>query len=162
MLTIAQGVSFSDMHRLHLPSMTWRPGLQCHGGASTSTIAGHCLVGGLEFGGCMATILGVLPISKLDLMLLMPGACFPGLEDWQHMSTGAAGGAAGAGAEGTSMQEAPFALQGPRQVRVVHSGCAHQRLSAVRACGAAHGRCRHGRGGVAGYADGGAALGDAV
>ena len=63
------------MHRLHLPSLTWQPDMQCHGDASTRIIAGHCLEGGLEFGGCMATILGVLPISKLDLMLLLPGVC---------------------------------------------------------------------------------------
>ncbi len=68
-----QGVSLKDMHRLHLPSLTWGTPPHAHGDAAQHNIAGHCLVGGLAFGGCMATILGVLPISKLDLMLLMPG-----------------------------------------------------------------------------------------
>lgn len=114
---ICQGVSFGGLHRLHLPSLTWRADPQCHGDASTRTIAGHCLVAGLEFGGCMATILGVLPISKLDLMLLMPGAVgavAPTARGDVH--TGTDVGAAGRAAEAPGVEAEPPVPQGPRQV----------------------------------------------
>ena len=33
-------------------------------------IAGHTLAGLLAFGGCIPTIMGIMPVEKLDLLLL--------------------------------------------------------------------------------------------
>lgn len=37
-------------------------------------IAGHTFAGLLAFGGCIPTIMGIMPVEKLDLLLLGAGA----------------------------------------------------------------------------------------
>ena len=61
------------MHRLHLPTLTWRgPPQQLTGQAAQGVgrVAGHTLTAGLAFGGCIATVVGIVPISKMDVLLL--------------------------------------------------------------------------------------------
>ena len=68
-----QGEFLDDVHRLHLPTLTWRgPPEQMNGQAAQGVrrVAGHTLTAGLAFGGCIATVVGIVPISKTDLLLL--------------------------------------------------------------------------------------------
>ena len=68
-----QGEFLDDVHRLHLPTLTWRgPPEQMDGQAAQGVrrVAGHTLTAGLAFGGCIATVVGIVPISKTDLLLL--------------------------------------------------------------------------------------------
>ncbi len=61
-----------DLQRLHLPSLTWGRAPEVSGRPSRALrrIAGHTLAGLLAFGGCIPTIMGIMPVEKLDLLLL--------------------------------------------------------------------------------------------
>lgn len=60
------------MQRLHVPTLTWRKPPKVSGRPSRALrrIAGHSFAGLLAFGGCIPTIMGIMPVEKLDLMLL--------------------------------------------------------------------------------------------
>jgi hypothetical protein len=68
----AQGSFLEDVQRLHIPTLTWRPPPRESGRPSRALrrIAGHSFAGLLAFGGCIPTIMGIMPVEKLDLMLL--------------------------------------------------------------------------------------------
>ena len=68
----AQGSFLEDLHRLHIPSLTWGAPPEVSGRPSRALrrIAGHTLSGLLAFGGCIPTIMGIMPVAKVDLLLL--------------------------------------------------------------------------------------------
>ena len=55
-----------------MPSLTWKKPPEVAGRPSRALrrIAGHTLAGLLAFGGCIPTIMGIMPVEKLDLLLL--------------------------------------------------------------------------------------------
>ena len=67
-----QGSFLEDLHRLHIPSLTWGAPPEVSGRPSRALrrIAGHTLSGLLAFGGCIPTIMGIMPVAKVDLLLL--------------------------------------------------------------------------------------------
>lgn len=67
-----QGSFLDDLQRLHVPSLTWRKAPEVIGRPSRALrrIAGHTFAGLLAFGGCIPTIMGIMPVEKLDLLLL--------------------------------------------------------------------------------------------
>ena len=67
-----QGNFLDDVHRLHLPTLTWKAPPQVHGRPARAmrNIAGHSLDGLLAFGGCVPTTLGIMPVAKADPLLL--------------------------------------------------------------------------------------------
>ncbi|KAK9817255.1 hypothetical protein WJX72_011927 [[Myrmecia] bisecta] len=67
-----QGDFLSDVHKLHIPTLTWGPPVTVQGKGSKSTrrIAGHSLTGLIAFGGCVPTIMGIMPVPKADILLL--------------------------------------------------------------------------------------------
>ena len=72
-----QGSFLEDLHRLHVPTLLWAPQPAVAGRPSRALrrIAGHTLSGLLAFGGCIPTIMGIMPVAKVDLLLL--GAVLP-------------------------------------------------------------------------------------
>ncbi len=71
-LCCAQGSFLDDLQRLHVPSLTWGKAPEVSGRPSRALrrIAGHTFAGLLAFGGCIPTIMGIMPVEKLDLLLL--------------------------------------------------------------------------------------------
>jgi hypothetical protein len=69
---LVQGSFLDDLQRLHVPSLTWGRAPEVSGRPSRALrrIAGHTLAGLLAFGGCIPTIMGIMPVEKLDLLLL--------------------------------------------------------------------------------------------
>ena len=67
-----QDTFLEDMHKLHLPTLTWRPIPHIIGTPRRQLrrVAGPTLGGLLAFGGCTPTIMGVLPMLKSDTLLL--------------------------------------------------------------------------------------------
>ena len=67
-----QGSFLDDLQQLHVPSLTWSMPPEVAGRPSRALrrIAGHTLAGLLAFGGCIPTIMGIMPVEKLDLLLL--------------------------------------------------------------------------------------------
>ncbi len=67
-----QGSFLEDVQRLHIPSLVWGPPPAVSGRPSRALrrIAGHTFAGLLAFGGCIPTIMGIMPVEKLDLLLL--------------------------------------------------------------------------------------------
>ena len=67
-----QGSFLDDLQQLHVPSLTWKKPPEVAGRPSRALrrIAGHTLAGLLAFGGCIPTIMGIMPVEKLDLLLL--------------------------------------------------------------------------------------------
>ncbi len=55
-----------------MPSLTWGKAPEVSGRPSRALrrIAGHTFAGLLAFGGCIPTIMGIMPVEKLDLLLL--------------------------------------------------------------------------------------------
>ena len=68
---LLQGRVLEDVQRLDLDTLEWalppRVGAQPQGGFRG---AGHTLAGLCAFGGCMPTVVGVLPVERTDLLLL--------------------------------------------------------------------------------------------
>ncbi|KAL3163403.1 hypothetical protein ABBQ32_009785 [Trebouxia sp. C0010 RCD-2024] len=69
-----QGNFLDDVNRLHLPSLTWRLPPVVHGKPTRAlrNIAGHSLEGLIAFGGCIPTIMGIMPVAKTDPLLIGP------------------------------------------------------------------------------------------
>ncbi|KAK9793761.1 hypothetical protein WJX73_004838 [Symbiochloris irregularis] len=68
-----QGELLDDLQRLHVPTLTWMgppPEILGRPGRALRSIAGHSLGGLVAFGGCIATALGIVPIAKMDVLLL--------------------------------------------------------------------------------------------
>ncbi len=67
-----QGSFLEDVQRLHIPTLVWGPPPAVSGRPSRALrrIAGHTFAGLLAFGGCIPTIMGIMPVEKLDLLLL--------------------------------------------------------------------------------------------
>ena len=68
-----QGNFLEDVHRLHLPTLTWHGAPKRLAGTpqqAVRRIAGHTLAAGVAFGGCIATVVGIVPIAKLDVLML--------------------------------------------------------------------------------------------
>lgn len=61
-----------DVQRLHISTLVWGPPPAVAGRPSRALrrIAGHTFAGLLAFGGCIPTIMGIMPVEKLDLLLL--------------------------------------------------------------------------------------------
>ena len=72
-----QGSFLDDLQQLHVPSLTWSMPPEVAGRPSRALrrIAGHTLAGLLAFGGCIPTIMGIMPVEKLDLLLLGGPTC---------------------------------------------------------------------------------------
>ena len=68
---LLQGRILEDVQRLDLDTLEWalppRVGAQPQGGLRG---AGHTLAGLCAFGGCMPTVVGVLPVKRTDVLLL--------------------------------------------------------------------------------------------
>lgn len=63
----------ADLQRLHIPTLTWMgppPEILGRPGRALRSIAGHSFDGLVAFGGCIATALGIVPVAKLDVLLL--------------------------------------------------------------------------------------------
>jgi hypothetical protein len=79
-----QGSFLDDLQRLHIPTLTWRTAPTMAGQPSRSLrrISGHTFSGLLAFGGCIPTIMGIMPVEKLDLLLLgeQTSVCYPALQ----------------------------------------------------------------------------------
>ncbi len=73
-----QGNFLDDMHKLHLPTLTWRAPPKVHGRPirALRNIAGHSMDGLIAFGGCIPTVMGIMPVAKADPLLIgkQPGA----------------------------------------------------------------------------------------
>ncbi|KAA6422356.1 MAG: hypothetical protein FRX49_07826 [Trebouxia sp. A1-2] len=69
-----QGNFLDDMHKLHLPTLTWRAPPQVHGRPirALRNIAGHSMEGLIAFGGCIPTVMGIMPVAKADPLLIGP------------------------------------------------------------------------------------------
>ncbi|CAL8467742.1 g7280 [Coccomyxa elongata] len=69
------GSFLEDVQRLHIPTLVWGPPPAVSGRPSRALrrIAGHTFAGLLAFGGCIPTIMGIMPVEKLDLLLLGTG-----------------------------------------------------------------------------------------
>ncbi len=67
-----QGSFLEDVQRLHVHTLVWGPPPAVSGRPSRALrrIAGHTFAGLLAFGGCIPTIMGIMPVEKLDLLLL--------------------------------------------------------------------------------------------
>lgn len=67
-----QGSFLEDVQRLHIPSLVWgsTPAVSGRPSRALRRIAGHTFAGLLAFGGCIPTIMGIMPVEKLDLLLL--------------------------------------------------------------------------------------------
>lgn len=67
-----QAPFFEDAWALHIPSLTWQGPLTAHGRRARSLlrICGHSAEGLVLFGGVHTTIMGVLPVAKMDVLLL--------------------------------------------------------------------------------------------
>lgn len=63
-----------DVQRLHLPTLQWAPTPRVMGRPSSLTrrVAGLTAAGLVAFGGCVPTVLGVMPVYKTDVLLLGP------------------------------------------------------------------------------------------
>ena len=72
LLQFLQGNFLDDVNRLHLPSLTWRRPPTLHGRPARAlrNIAGHSLEGLIAFGGCIPTIVGIMPVAKTDPLLI--------------------------------------------------------------------------------------------
>lgn len=65
------GGFLADVQRLHLPTLTWRKPPACGGRpAGPARVAGHTLAGGVAFGGCLPTLVGVVPVARIDVLRL--------------------------------------------------------------------------------------------
>lgn len=124
------GGFLADVQRLHLPSLAWRapPAL---GGrpAGPARIAGHTLAAGLAFGGCLPTLMGVVPVAKLDVLRLVPATV---------AASAAPGGAAAPGAAPPASAADSLAAADGARFRVWRD-TATGRLYAERAHGAGGG-----------------------
>ncbi|KAL0042233.1 hypothetical protein WJX77_006779 [Trebouxia sp. C0004] len=69
-----QGNFLDDMHKLHLPTLTWRAPPKVHGRPirALRNIAGHSMEGLIAFGGCVPTVMGIMPVAKADPLLIGP------------------------------------------------------------------------------------------
>ena len=70
---LLQGELLDDLQRLHVPSLTWMgppPEVLGRPGRALRSIAGHSFSGLVAFGGCIATALGIVPIAKMDVLLI--------------------------------------------------------------------------------------------
>ena len=72
LLQFLQGNFLDDVNKLHLPSLTWRQPPTLHGRPARAlrNIAGHSLDGLIAFGGCIPTIMGIMPVAKTDPLLI--------------------------------------------------------------------------------------------
>ena len=71
LLQFLQGNFLDDIHKLHLPTLTWRQPPRVHGRPARAlrNIAGHSIEGLIAFGGCISTIMGIMPVAKTDPLL---------------------------------------------------------------------------------------------
>lgn len=67
-----QGDFLEDVLLLHLPTLTWRRSPKVHGKPirPLRRIAGHSLDGLIAFGGCIPTIMGIMPVAKTNPLLI--------------------------------------------------------------------------------------------
>ena len=72
-----QGNFLDDMHKLHLPTLTWRAPPKIHGRPirALRNIAGHSMDGLIAFGGCIPTVMGIMPVAKADPLLIGKQPC---------------------------------------------------------------------------------------
>jgi hypothetical protein len=96
----AAGGFLGDVWALHLPSLAWaarrqQPRQQRQEGArgppggvpvagrpaGPRRVAGYTLAGGLALGGCVPTLVGVVPVAKCDVLLLGPPPRLEGEEE---------------------------------------------------------------------------------
>ena len=69
---MVQGHFLDDLQRLHIPTLTWGapPDVLGQPSRALRKISGHTFSGLLAFGGCIPTIMGIMPVEKVDLLLL--------------------------------------------------------------------------------------------